>query len=75
MPTHEYEKVALVIKARIRDGTYPPGSRLPSRTQLREEFGVSDSPINGAMRILRAQGLIETLIGAAVCVADPLPPP
>lgn len=73
MPTHQYEHIAAVIKERILDGTYPPGSHLPTRAQLREEFSVSDITITGAMRILRSQGLVETLIGVAACVADPLP--
>jgi GntR family transcriptional regulator len=61
MPTYPYQQVADLLRARIRDGSYPPGAKLPSRTQLRAEHGVSDI-------------LIETLPGVGVYVADPLPP-
>jgi DNA-binding GntR family transcriptional regulator len=75
MPTHRYQQVADTIRARIRDGTYPPGSALPLRRDLREEFGVSDIVVNSAMRILRNERLVETLHGVGVYVVDPLPPP
>jgi DNA-binding GntR family transcriptional regulator len=73
MPKHAYELVADAIRDRIY-ADYPPGSPLPSRSVLRAEFGYSDQPINGAMRILRSQGLIETLHGVSVQVVKVLPP-
>lgn len=75
MPTHKYQLVAAAIRGRIRDGTYPPGSFLPLRRELREEFRVSDIVVNDAMRILRNEGLVDTLIGRGTFVVDPLPPP
>lgn len=74
MPTYPYQNVADTLRRRIRDGTYPPGSRLPSRTKLVEEFGWSDPVIGAAQRILRQEGLIEGLSGLGVFVVDPLPP-
>lgn len=87
MPKYAYEEVADTIRKRIYDaadalqtgqpipeGTYPPGSMLPSRATLREEFGRSDQVIGWAMRILRDQGLIETLHGVSVQVVRTLPP-
>ncbi len=73
MPPHPYEHVANVIRGRIQDGTYPAGSRLPTRAELRAEFSVSEITINGAMRVLRAEGLVVTRVGVAACVADQLP--
>ena len=35
-----YQDVALELRKAIRDGTYPPGSRLPSENELAERFGV-----------------------------------
>lgn len=74
MPTHKYLQVAKTIRDRIRAGTYPPGSFLPRRAELRDELAVSDIVINDAMRILRHEGLVATLNGVGTYVEDPLPP-
>ncbi len=68
MPTYQYERVADAIRAKIRDGTYPAGTQLPTRPMLRQEYGVSDMVINEAMRILRRDGLVEPLHGVGVFV-------
>lgn len=69
MHTYPYEQVAETIRGRIRDGTYPPGSRLPSRKAMSEEFGYSDIVVGAAMRTLKQEGLVETLPGVAAYVA------
>jgi GntR family transcriptional regulator len=69
MPKYPYEVVADSIRERIRSGTYPPGSKLPSRAELCAEFGVSDIVVGSAMRILKTEGLTETLPGVGVYVA------
>jgi GntR family transcriptional regulator len=74
MPKYPYEVVADSIRERIESGTYPPGSKLPSRAELCVEFGVSDIVIGSAMRILKSEGLTETLPGVGVYVADKPPP-
>jgi DNA-binding GntR family transcriptional regulator len=74
MPKYAYEEVADVIRDRIYDGTYPPGSQLPSRTDLGKEFQCSGQVIGWAMRILRDKSLIQTLHGVGVLVVNPLPP-
>jgi GntR family transcriptional regulator len=72
MPKYPYEVVADTIRARIQDGIYPPGSKLPSRSKLCEEFGVSDIVVGAAMRVLKGERLTETLPGIGVFVAgDP----
>jgi GntR family transcriptional regulator len=73
MPTYAYERVTNALRDKIRGGFYPPGSKLPTRAQLRIDHGVSDIVITFAMRALRQEGLIETLPGVGVYVADPLP--
>jgi DNA-binding GntR family transcriptional regulator len=70
MPEQQYERVANTIRARIEDGTYPPGAKLPSRRELREEFNTSDTVIDKAMMILRVTGLTESLQGVGVFVKD-----
>lgn len=70
MVQQQYERVAAQLRARIEDGTYAPGSRMPTRREMREEFKASDTVIDKAMMILRAAGLTETLPGVGVYVRD-----
>jgi DNA-binding GntR family transcriptional regulator len=70
MPKYAYELIADTIRERIADGTYPAGSRLPSRSQLCAEFGVSVITVGWAMRILRGEGLTEVLPGVGVYVKE-----
>lgn len=74
MPQQRYEEVAADLHANIRSGKYPPGSRLPSRAELRVIYGISDTVSDKALFILRRDGLVETLPGVGVFVANPLPP-
>lgn len=71
MPMQRYEEVAAVLRGRIEDGTYPPGGKLPSRRELREEFNASDTVIDKAMMILRVSGLTESLAGVGVFARVP----
>ena len=73
MPKQRYEEVADVLRGRIEDGTYPPGGKLPSRSQLREEFQASDTVIDKAMMILRVGGFTESLPGVGVFVRTVTP--
>ncbi len=68
MPQQRYEEIFETLRARIADGTYPPGSKLPSRAQLGTEFNVSDNVIGKSMMLLRATGRVETLEGVGVYV-------
>jgi len=70
-PKYPYEILADAIRERIADGTYPPGSKLPSRAELSREFTVSDIVVGRAMWILRQEGLTVTLPGVGVYVAEP----
>ncbi|MEU4208762.1 winged helix-turn-helix domain-containing protein [Streptomyces sp. NPDC026206] len=55
-----WRQVADVIRQRIKDGTYPPRSRVPSIVQLMEEFGIATMTAHKVHRSLRAEGLIYT---------------
>lgn len=68
MPAQRYEEVFEDLREKIENGTYPPGSRLPSRRELMAEYGVSDTVIGKAMLLLRGTGLVETQSGVAVYV-------
>lgn len=74
MPKYRYEQLADSLRERIRSGEFQPGDKLPSRSHLEVEYGVSDPVIGSAMRILRDEGLVEALHGVGMFVCDPLPP-
>ncbi|MGW9027539.1 GntR family transcriptional regulator, partial [Streptomyces sp. NPDC055722] len=57
------EQVAEVIEGRIKDGTYPSGTRVPSVVQLQSEFGIANITAQKVLRALRQKELIETVSG------------
>ena len=59
-----YQDVALRLRQAISDGTYPPGSRLPSEHELAQRFGVARSTIRHALTVLAEDGLIASHQGA-----------
>jgi DNA-binding GntR family transcriptional regulator len=73
MPTYLYEDIISDLQEKIRNGTYPPGVRLPSRKAMCEIYECSEAPIVRALLELRHQGLTTSLIGSGTFVADPLP--
>jgi GntR family transcriptional regulator len=68
MPQQRYEEVAADLRQKIESGEYPPGSRLPSRAELRQIYQISDTVSDKALMILRAADLVETLPGVGVFV-------
>ncbi|MEU1311159.1 winged helix-turn-helix domain-containing protein [Streptomyces cinnamoneus] len=61
-----------MIRRRIKDGTYPPRTRVPSIVQLMEEFGIATMTAHKVHRALRAEGLIYTEPGMGSYVSkDP----
>ncbi|MCF0093197.1 winged helix-turn-helix transcriptional regulator [Micromonospora orduensis] len=70
MPKQQYQVLADELRTKIESGAWPPGTKLPSRSQLCKEYGVSDTVVGKAMMILRATGLTETLEGVGVFVAE-----
>ncbi len=52
------QQVNAILRNRIRDNIYPPGSRLPSESFLCEEFGVSRATIRTALTHLAGDGLV-----------------
>lgn len=66
-------EVAKQIKKSIFRGTYRPGDKLPSETELAHVFEVSTVSIRQAFRVLESSGLVYTKRGAegGVFVAEP----
>jgi GntR family transcriptional regulator len=63
VPTPKYLRVLNTLRERIEDGTYEPGTALPSESQLSAEFGVSRSSVLKALGILRQDGWIDSQQG------------
>ncbi|GAA3772498.1 winged helix-turn-helix domain-containing protein [Streptomyces coacervatus] len=55
-----YWRVALQLLGELRDGTVPPGERLPSERQLAGHYGVSRETVRQALEVLRRDGLVAT---------------
>lgn len=60
-----HERIARQLRARILEGGYKPGDRLPHEQQLIERFQVSRSAVRQAMQQLEQQGLVEVRVGSA----------
>ncbi|NLO27620.1 MAG: GntR family transcriptional regulator [Actinobacteria bacterium] len=54
-----YARVAALIRQRIVDGIYEPGSKLPPERQFCVEFGVSAMTLRKALATLTHQGLVH----------------
>jgi DNA-binding GntR family transcriptional regulator len=63
------QQIAAWLRDRITDGTYPPGARLPSLTDLTQRFGVARNTARRGMLILRDEGLIVLRPGWGAFVA------
>jgi DNA-binding FadR family transcriptional regulator len=66
-----YHSVADNIKKLIKDGAYPPGTRLPGERELAERFDVSRVTIREAEIALQALGYVNIKTGSGVYVLDP----
>jgi GntR family transcriptional regulator len=54
-----YSDLLSALRSRIANGTYPPGSRLPSIAELTKSFAVSAITVRRALRELVYEGLVR----------------
>jgi GntR family transcriptional regulator len=66
-----YAQVEDVLAASMADGTFPPGSRLPSEDRLAERFAVSRTTIRTTIDHLVRRGLVEIRRGKGTFVTRP----
>ncbi|GLF99827.1 GntR family transcriptional regulator [Streptomyces yaizuensis] len=64
-----YERIADAV----HDGTYPPGSTLPSEPRLATELGVSRPALREALLLLQEDGLVTVRRGVGRTVSDSPP--
>ncbi|MFE6486894.1 GntR family transcriptional regulator, partial [Streptomyces sp. NPDC057757] len=55
-----YSLIATQLLGDLRDGTIPPGERLPGERELASRFGVSRETVRQALQMLRRGGLVST---------------
>jgi len=70
-PVPLYNQLKELLRAQILDGTYPPGSRMPSESELGELFQVSRITVRQALGDLQKEGLIFKIHGKGTFVAKP----
>ncbi|GIE92305.1 GntR family transcriptional regulator [Actinoplanes regularis] len=63
VPPPKYAVVVNAVQQRIEDGTYAPGTAIPSETQLTAEFDTSRPTVVRALGILQQDGWIESQQG------------
>ncbi|MEU2046846.1 GntR family transcriptional regulator [Streptomyces albidoflavus] len=59
----KYQQVADALRREIDNGTYGPGSRLPSEAELSTRFGASRNTVRSGLSLLVGQGLISSSQG------------
>ena len=69
-----YERVARELAARIADGTYAVGRRLPSERELAQMHSVSRPTVREAILALELDGLVDVRTGSGVYVLARTPP-
>jgi GntR family transcriptional regulator len=69
-----YLQLAAILRERIRSGQIPAGRRIPSQSELEQEFDLGRNTIKRAVEILKNEGLVETSPGRGLFVVDSEPP-
>jgi DNA-binding GntR family transcriptional regulator len=64
VPAPTYQRIADDLRRSILDGSLAPGARLPSRHDLAREYEVSDRVGMEAVRLLIAEGFVESKSGS-----------
>ena len=66
--TPPYRQLADILRRRITSGRIPAGHRIPSQTEIEQEFGVGRNTIKKAVALLKAEDLVETSTGLGLFV-------
>lgn len=68
MLTTAYNRIAAALRARVLDGAWESGSRLPTERELCEQFKASRITVRRALQILEEEGLVERRQGIGTFV-------
>ncbi|MGY1431593.1 GntR family transcriptional regulator [Streptomyces sp. MN12] len=64
----KYVRLAQTLQRRIEDGTYAPGTRVPSENQLVQAFGMSRPTVVRALELLKRDSWLESRQGYGTIV-------
>jgi DNA-binding FadR family transcriptional regulator len=67
-PRRLYRQIADQIRALIKSGEFPAGTRLPPERDLAKQLGVSRPSVREALIALEVEGLVEVRIGSGIYV-------
>lgn len=68
-PRGTSRRIAEELRDRIRDGRLRPGSRLPSESQLADQYEVARGTVRTALSLLVDDGLVEIVPGVGRRIA------
>jgi hypothetical protein len=66
-----YPNIHSVLARRIRDGEYPAGAKLPTETELADEFGCERDAAARALRALQRDGLARRALKGGYVSSGP----
>jgi len=67
----KWRQITAILRRGIEDGTYPPGSLLPSIEYLRQEYGIARNTARKVLDSLVDDGLAYTEPGKGTYVMRP----
>ncbi|HBF83981.1 MAG TPA: GntR family transcriptional regulator [Streptomyces sp.] len=67
-PVPPYRQIAAQLRASIADGSIPVGRRIPSLVELEQRYNVARDTLRKAVKMLKDEGLVETVNGMGVYV-------
>jgi DNA-binding transcriptional regulator YhcF (GntR family) len=59
-PAPASEQVRTQLLSRVREGSLPPGAKLPTVRQLADQLGIAVNTVARAYRLLEEDGIVET---------------
>ena len=72
-PVPPYRQIADILRRRIASGKYRPDTRIPTESELVEEFEVARTTARRAVSVLREEGMIYTVPNRGSYVARETP--
>ena len=66
-----YLQLAAILRAQIKSGEIPPDRALPSVKVLVQIYGVAQGTAEKSVRVLRDEGLVQTVMGRGTFVSPP----
>jgi DNA-binding GntR family transcriptional regulator len=63
-----YRQLAAILRGQIQSGELPAGRSIASERTLTQRYGVAVGTVKKAVEVLRAEGLVHTVIGRGIFV-------